>query len=222
MVGGSRWAVAPMLVEWVLAYDVVAAAVDFRLAPEFPDPVPVEDCYAGLEWFAGRAEVFGFDPRRVLIGGQSAGGGSASGRRCSPVTAVGRCRPRCSSCGRCSTIGIRPSQRGRSTALGSGITPATRPDGRRCSAIAAAPPTCRSTRRRHVRPTWRVCRPPTSKRAAPRCSAMGRRPRERDLGGRRQRRAAHLGGRLPWVPDDRADGGGVAQSRGDASPGCAC
>ena len=55
MVGGSRWAVAPMLVEWVLAYDVVAAAVDFRLAPEFPDPVPVEDCYAGLEWFAGRA-----------------------------------------------------------------------------------------------------------------------------------------------------------------------
>ena len=29
-------------------------------------------------------------------------------------------------------------------------------------------------------------------------------------------RAAHLGGRLPWVPDDRADGGGVAQSRGDA------
>ena len=64
MVGGGRWAVAPMLVEWVLEYDAVAAAVEYRLAPEFPDPVPVEDCYAGLEWFAGRAEVFGFDPRR--------------------------------------------------------------------------------------------------------------------------------------------------------------
>ena len=56
MVGGSRWAVAPMLVEWVLEYGAVAAAVEYRLAPEFPDPVPVEDCYAGLEWFAGRAE----------------------------------------------------------------------------------------------------------------------------------------------------------------------
>jgi acetyl esterase/lipase len=79
MVGGSRWAVAPMLVEWVLQYGAVAAAVDFRLAPEFSDPVPVEDCYAGLEWFAGSAEAFGFDPRRVLIGGQSAGGGLSAG-----------------------------------------------------------------------------------------------------------------------------------------------
>jgi acetyl esterase/lipase len=41
--------------------------------------VPVEDCYAGLEWFARRAGVLGFDPRRLLIGGQSAGGGLAAG-----------------------------------------------------------------------------------------------------------------------------------------------
>jgi acetyl esterase/lipase len=79
MVGGSRWAVAPMLVEWVLEYDAVAAAMEYRLAPEFPDPIPVEDCYAGLLWFVGRAEELGFDPRRVLIGGQSAGGGLAAG-----------------------------------------------------------------------------------------------------------------------------------------------
>jgi acetyl esterase/lipase len=79
MVGGSRWSVAPMLVEWVLKYDAVAAAVEFRLAPDFPDPVPVEDCYAGLEWFTGRADEFGFDARRLLIGGQSAGGGLSAG-----------------------------------------------------------------------------------------------------------------------------------------------
>ena len=36
MVGGSRWAVAPMLVEWVLEYGAVAAAVDYRLAPGVP------------------------------------------------------------------------------------------------------------------------------------------------------------------------------------------
>jgi acetyl esterase/lipase len=79
MVGGSRWSVVPMLVEWVFRYGAVAAAVDFRLAPEFPDPVPVEDCYAGLEWFTGRAAEFGFEPRRLLIGGQSAGGGLSAG-----------------------------------------------------------------------------------------------------------------------------------------------
>ena len=79
MVGGSRWAVAPMLVEWVLEYGAVAAAVDYRLAPDFPDPVPVEDCYAGFEWFVSHADVFGFDRHRVLIGGQSAGGGLSIG-----------------------------------------------------------------------------------------------------------------------------------------------
>lgn len=79
MIGGSRWAVAPMLVEWVLEYDAVAATVEYRLAPEFPDPAPVEDCAAGFKWFVGRAGEFGFDPRRVLIGGQSAGGGLSAG-----------------------------------------------------------------------------------------------------------------------------------------------
>jgi acetyl esterase/lipase len=79
MIGGSRWSMLPMLVEWVLEYGVVAAAVEYRLAPEFPDPVPVEDCFAGFQWFLAHAVEFGFDPRRVLIGGQSAGGGLAAG-----------------------------------------------------------------------------------------------------------------------------------------------
>ena len=79
MVGGSRWSVVPMLVDWVLELGAVAAAVDYRLAPEFPDPVPVEDSFAGFEWFVGRAAEFGFDPLRVLVGGQSAGGGLAAG-----------------------------------------------------------------------------------------------------------------------------------------------
>jgi acetyl esterase/lipase len=39
------------------------------------------------------------------------------------VIAVGRCQPQCCSCGRCSTIGTRQSQRNRSTASGSGIAP---------------------------------------------------------------------------------------------------
>ncbi|KMO72406.1 Carboxylesterase NlhH [Mycolicibacterium chubuense] len=50
-------------------------AVNYRLAPEHPYPVPVEDCYAALSWLA---ELPSVDPDRVAIGGASAGGGLAA------------------------------------------------------------------------------------------------------------------------------------------------
>jgi acetyl esterase/lipase len=53
--------------------------VEYRLAPEHPDPAPVEDCYAGLVWTAKHAEELGIDPDRILIAGGSAGGGLAAG-----------------------------------------------------------------------------------------------------------------------------------------------
>jgi len=51
------------------------ASVDYRLAPENPYPVPLEDCYAALAWLVGLPSV---DPARVAIGGASAGGGLAA------------------------------------------------------------------------------------------------------------------------------------------------
>jgi len=51
------------------------ASVDYRLAPEYPYPTPVEDCYSALTWLAGLPAV---DPKRVAIGGASAGGGLAA------------------------------------------------------------------------------------------------------------------------------------------------
>ena len=62
-----------------LDLDVVVASVDYRLAPEFAYPTPLEDCYCGLLWLFDQAEALGLDTARIAVGGGSAGGGLAAG-----------------------------------------------------------------------------------------------------------------------------------------------
>jgi acetyl esterase/lipase len=57
---------------------ITVAAVRYRLAPEHPAPAAVEDAYAGLRWLFSHAERLAIDPRRIAIGGASAGGGLAA------------------------------------------------------------------------------------------------------------------------------------------------
>lgn len=79
MIIGDRFTGAEEYLNWVMELDAVVVSVEYRLAPENPDPAPVDDCYAGLVWTAAHAEELGIDPARLVIGGGSAGGGLAAG-----------------------------------------------------------------------------------------------------------------------------------------------
>jgi acetyl esterase/lipase len=57
---------------YVQRLGIVVAAARYRLAPEHPYPIPLEDCYQVLTWLAG---LPGVDADRIAIGGASAGGG---------------------------------------------------------------------------------------------------------------------------------------------------
>jgi len=78
MMFGDRFSGADQALRWVEQLGAVLVAVDYRLAPEYPDPVPFEDCYATLEWFAAEAPRLGVRHDRILVAGASAGGGLAA------------------------------------------------------------------------------------------------------------------------------------------------
>ncbi len=79
MVMGTRFAGAKPLVDWALQHDAVCVTVEYRLAPEHPAPIPVEDCYSGLTWMAAHAAELQFDPQQLVVFGGSGGGGLAAG-----------------------------------------------------------------------------------------------------------------------------------------------
>jgi acetyl esterase/lipase len=53
-------------------------SVDYRLAPEHPFPIPLDDCLLAFDYLVDNADSLAIDPNRIAIVGQSAGGGLAA------------------------------------------------------------------------------------------------------------------------------------------------
>jgi acetyl esterase/lipase len=75
---GNRHMDDPMLNGWCRAFSCVCATVEYALAPESAYPGAIDDCDAGLRHVFDHATELGIDPRRIGVGGRSAGGGLAA------------------------------------------------------------------------------------------------------------------------------------------------
>ncbi|MEW2304485.1 alpha/beta hydrolase fold domain-containing protein [Streptomyces sp. NPDC006655] len=79
MISGNHTSGVDVVHPFVAEGSAVVVPVDYRPAPEHPDPAPIEDCCTGLVWTAKNAAELGIGPERLLVVGSSAGGGLAAG-----------------------------------------------------------------------------------------------------------------------------------------------
>jgi acetyl esterase/lipase len=79
MVCGSVDLYDRLVSKYVQATGVPFLSVDYRLAPEYPGTILVDDGRAALAWFVERVDKFGVEEARIAIAGDSGGGGVAAG-----------------------------------------------------------------------------------------------------------------------------------------------
>ena len=71
---GNRFMDNARLNEWCRSLSCACVSVEYRLAPEAPYPLPLDDCDNGLRYIVDHAAELRLDPRRIGVGGRSAGG----------------------------------------------------------------------------------------------------------------------------------------------------
>jgi acetyl esterase/lipase len=79
MICGSLDIYDSVVSQYVTTSGVPFLAVEYRLAPEHPGTVPMEDTYSAIVWLTEHAKELGIDPTRIAVMGDSGGGGVAAG-----------------------------------------------------------------------------------------------------------------------------------------------
>lgn len=59
-------------------FNAIVVSVDYRTAPKYPFPIPVNDCYATFKWVLAHAKELGGNPEKIAAIGESAGGNLAT------------------------------------------------------------------------------------------------------------------------------------------------
>ncbi|HCK65550.1 MAG TPA: alpha/beta hydrolase [Anaerolineae bacterium] len=65
-------------IQYARELGITVVSVDYRLAPKYPFPAGLEDCYSALKWIVSHAQQLGIDDKRIAVGGGSAGAGLAA------------------------------------------------------------------------------------------------------------------------------------------------
>lgn len=56
-------------------YGAVVITPEYRLANKYPYPAALQDCYAALLYLKNHSDELNFNPSKIMVGGESAGGG---------------------------------------------------------------------------------------------------------------------------------------------------
>jgi len=77
-IGAPEMAAMTMPKKMMEISDCVVVSPDYRLSVEAPYPAALKDAYEALVWMKDHAEELGIDDTRLIVGGESAGGGLAA------------------------------------------------------------------------------------------------------------------------------------------------
>ncbi|CAD8210369.1 unnamed protein product [Paramecium octaurelia] len=65
--------------EWSINLNVPIFSIDYSLAPKYPYPIPLDDCWQAYNWILNYSEkTFGIVPNKIIVTGDSAGGNLAT------------------------------------------------------------------------------------------------------------------------------------------------
>lgn len=73
--GGAWWGGSKDHVDLrLLDHGYSVASLAYRFSQDAPFPAQIEDCKAAIRWLRANAEKYGYDPDRIAVTGESAGG----------------------------------------------------------------------------------------------------------------------------------------------------
>ncbi len=81
--GGGYVMGRPEMDDWICAeyvreLGITVVSLDYRLAPRYPFPAALDDCFSALKWVSSNSRMLNTDSNHIAIGGNSAGGGLAA------------------------------------------------------------------------------------------------------------------------------------------------